>query len=62
MDIVYGPRKIKQTDQYPIIIKTDGFPTYHFANVVDDHDMKITHVIRGAVRLPVNSPHEAGWN
>jgi len=31
----------------PIIIKSDGFPTYHFANVVDDHFMKISHVIRG---------------
>ena len=31
----------------PIIIKSDGFPTYHFANVIDDHLMKITHVIRG---------------
>ena len=30
-----------------ILIKTDGFPTYHLANVVDDHYMKITHVIRG---------------
>lgn len=30
-----------------IIIKSDGFPTYNFANVVDDHDMKITHVLRG---------------
>ena len=31
----------------PIIIKSDGFPTYHFANVVDDYSMKISHVIRG---------------
>tara|TARA_B100000579_G_scaffold415661_1_gene410475 strand:- start:422 stop:1804 length:1383 start_codon:yes stop_codon:yes gene_type:complete len=31
----------------PIIIKSDGFPTYHFANVVDDYLMKISHVIRG---------------
>ena len=31
----------------PIIIKSDGYPTYHFANVVDDYLMKITHVIRG---------------
>ena len=31
----------------PIIIKSDGYPTYHFANVIDDHLMKITHVIRG---------------
>jgi glutamyl-tRNA synthetase len=30
-----------------IILKTDGFPTYHLANVVDDHLMKISHVIRG---------------
>ncbi|RXK34170.1 hypothetical protein BBD39_06170 [Arsenophonus endosymbiont of Bemisia tabaci Asia II 3] len=30
-----------------ILLKSDGTPTYHFANVVDDHLMKITHVIRG---------------
>ncbi len=30
-----------------IIIKADGFPTYHFASVVDDHLMQITHVVRG---------------
>ena len=30
-----------------VLIKSDGFPTYHFANVIDDHYMKITHVIRG---------------
>ncbi|EME85740.1 uncharacterized protein MYCFIDRAFT_213977 [Pseudocercospora fijiensis CIRAD86] len=30
-----------------VLIKSDGTPTYHFANVVDDHLMKITHVIRG---------------
>jgi nondiscriminating glutamyl-tRNA synthetase len=30
-----------------VLIKTDGFPTYHFAVVVDDHEMEITHVIRG---------------
>lgn len=32
----------------PVLIKSDGIPTYHFANVVDDHLMKITHVIRGS--------------
>ena len=32
-----------------VIMKNDGFPTYHFANVVDDHLMKISHVIRGEV-------------
>ena len=30
-----------------IIIKADGFPTYHFASIVDDHFMEITHVVRG---------------
>ena len=30
-----------------IIMKSDGFPTYHFANVIDDHAINITHVIRG---------------
>jgi glutamyl-tRNA synthetase len=35
----------------PILLKSDGFPTYHLANVVDDHLMKITHVIRGSVRF-----------
>lgn len=32
-----------------ILVKTDNFPTYHFASVVDDHHMDITHVIRGEV-------------
>lgn len=35
----------------PILLKSDGHPTYHLANVVDDHCMEITHVIRGTVRL-----------
>ena len=30
-----------------ILIKSDGYPTYNFANVVDDHTMGITHVVRG---------------
>jgi glutamyl-tRNA synthetase len=33
-----------------VLMKSDGFPTYHLANVVDDHLMGITHVIRGQVR------------
>lgn len=32
-----------------VLLKADGFPTYHLANVVDDHLMKISHVIRGSV-------------
>ena len=38
--------KTKDLDDY-VLIKSDGFPTYHFASVVDDHLMKITHVMRG---------------
>jgi glutamyl-tRNA synthetase len=34
-----------------ILLRSDGFPTYHFANVVDDHLMNISHVIRGEVYL-----------
>ena len=30
-----------------VLLKSDGYPTYHLANVVDDHLMEITHVIRG---------------
>jgi len=35
-----------------ILMKADGMPTYHFANIVDDHHMKISHVIRGEEWLP----------
>ncbi|MDX1358900.1 MAG: glutamate--tRNA ligase [Clostridia bacterium] len=34
-----------------ILIKSDGFPTYNFANVIDDHTMNITHVVRGSEYL-----------
>jgi len=49
-----------------ILIKSDGFPTYHLANVVDDHFMQITHVIRGEEWLPSTPKHIAlykafGW-
>lgn len=35
-----------------VLIKKDGMPTYHFANIVDDHEMEISHVIRGEEWLP----------
>ena len=41
-----------------ILMKADGMPTYHFANVVDDHLMKITHVIRGEEWLPSLALHQ----
>jgi glutamyl-tRNA synthetase len=40
-----------------VLMKSDGFPTYHLAVVVDDHDMKITHVIRGEEWLPSTPKH-----
>ena len=50
-----------------ILVKSDGMPTYHLANVVDDHEMAITHVIRGEEWLPSTPKHvllyEAfGWS
>lgn len=40
-----------------ILIKSDGFPTYHLANVIDDHLMNVTHVIRGEEWLPSTPKH-----
>ena len=40
-----------------VLVKSDGLPTYHLANVVDDHDMAITHVIRGEEWLPSTPKH-----
>lgn len=40
-----------------VLFKSDGLPTYHFANVVDDHLMEITHVIRGEEWLPSTPIH-----
>ncbi|MFA5021971.1 MAG: glutamate--tRNA ligase [Patescibacteria group bacterium] len=40
-----------------IILKSDGFPTYHLASVVDDHEMAISHVIRGEEWLPSTPKH-----
>ena len=41
-----------------VLFKGDGMPTYHLANVVDDHLMKISHVIRGEEWLPSLPPHK----
>lgn len=46
----------------PILIKSDGFPTYHFANVVDDKLMHITHVIRGSEWMSSTPLHVALYN
>lgn len=48
IDTVYGEIKVENaTLEDQILIKSDGFPTYNFANVIDDHLMEITHVNRG---------------
>jgi glutamyl-tRNA synthetase len=43
----------------PILLKSDSHPTYHFANIIDDHLMKITHVIRGSEWLTSTPLHIA---
>ena len=51
-DVVYGHIEVNVSElDDQILIKTDGMPTYNFANVVDDHLMGITHVIRGSEYL-----------
>ena len=42
-----------------ILMKSDGFPTYHFANVCDDHEMHITHVVRGTEWMTSTPLHMA---
>lgn len=66
-DEVFGDISIENsTMDDHILMKTDGFPTYNFANVVDDHLMKISHVVRGSEYL-ISTPkynllYEAfGW-
>ena len=47
-DVVYGDIEIDYDDlDEGVLLKSDGFPTYNFANVVDDHLMEITRVVRG---------------
>lgn len=51
-DLVYGDISVDYKDiEDGILIKSDGMPTYNFANVIDDHLMGITHVIRGTEYL-----------
>ena len=66
-DLVYGDITFPNEDlDDQVLIKTDGFPTYNFANVIDDHTMGITHVVRGSEYLSstpkYNLLYEAfGW-
>lgn len=66
-DLVYGLIKLPNLQQEDfILIKSDGIPTYHFANVVDDHEMRISHILRGEEWIPSTPKHLAlysafGW-
>ena len=67
-DLIRGDVKFN-TNQLDdkVLFKADGMPTYHLANVVDDHLMKITHVIRGEEWLPSMPLHvllyqSLGWD
>ncbi|KAK2143957.1 hypothetical protein LSH36_797g01029 [Paralvinella palmiformis] len=63
-DLVYGPISYNTAtiEGDPVILKSDGFPTYHFANVVDDHFMRITHVLRGQEWLVSTTKHILMYN
>lgn len=57
-DVIRGEITINTNDlDDQVLMKSDGFPTYHFAVVVDDHLMKITHVIRGEEWLSSTPKH-----
>lgn len=66
-DVVFGDITVDNSElDDMILMKSDGFPTYNFANVVDDHLMEITHVVRGNEYLSstpkYNRLYEAfGW-
>ncbi|CAG8696383.1 18988_t:CDS:10 [Dentiscutata erythropus] len=62
-NIIFNDKHIDDT----ILLKSDGYPTYHLANVIDDHLMGITHVLRGEEWLSSTPKHVAlykalGWN
>lgn len=59
-DAIYGYFQKKYPEEDFVVLKTDGYPTYHLANVVDDHLMEITHVIRGEVGQTSTCSRELG--
>ncbi|TAL67534.1 MAG: glutamate--tRNA ligase [Bacteroidetes bacterium] len=67
-DLIRGKVEVNTAEiDDQVLMKSDGYPTYHLANVVDDHLMKITQVIRGEEWLPSTPKHillyEAfGWD
>ncbi|MFH1430643.1 MAG: glutamate--tRNA ligase [Candidatus Uhrbacteria bacterium] len=57
-DLIHGAVEVR-TDELDdfVILKSDGFPTYHLAHVIDDHEMCISHVTRGDEWLPSLPKH-----
>lgn len=47
VDTIRGAITVHPNNQDTVLLKADGVPTYHFAHVVDDHFMRITHIVRG---------------
>ncbi|XP_061536181.1 probable glutamate--tRNA ligase, mitochondrial [Phycodurus eques] len=58
-DLIFGwnRHEVAQVEGDPVVMKADGFPTYHLANIVDDHSMRISHVLRGSEWLISTSKH-----
>ncbi len=57
-DVIHGKVSIRTDIQEDfVIMKSDGYPTYNFANVVDDHEMEITDVVRGEEFIPSTPKH-----
>ncbi|MEZ4701347.1 MAG: glutamate--tRNA ligase [Rhodothermales bacterium] len=66
-DIIRGTVVFKSSEiDDQVLMKSDGLPTYHLANVVDDHLMRISHIVRGEEWLPSTPKHillyrSLGW-
>ncbi|MCQ2398224.1 MAG: glutamate--tRNA ligase [Sphaerochaetaceae bacterium] len=58
-DILMGDitRENKDISPDPVLLKSDGFPTYHLANVIDDHLMGVTHIMRAQEWIPSGPLH-----
>jgi glutamyl-tRNA synthetase len=67
IDMVRGPITVQNDKlQDVVLLKSDGFPTYHLANVIDDHFMEISHVLRAEEWIPSAPLHKLlyqafGW-
>ena len=58
-DMILGFIEHKNEDiaHDPVLLKSDGYPTYHLANVIDDHEMRITHIMRAQEWVPSGPLH-----